>query len=256
MISKSIAEIKALWKGKQNGQPDFLLLEMQEPLCIPILEMISDSYTSCGADSCTENNIFAFKLRYCEPDSSFDELYRYAYELEAAGGFHGKFKGIAVIDISEWCGNEKSVYFDAFIAYLFDHSEGLYYIFTSESDQSLNMEKMYSKLAEYFHIHRAEIDLYDEKILNPFVTAFFNDRNCLISADIIKEFCKTVRKSMKNHNSFRKVELLCEDLIKVNNKRINRTDFNRFMTMNSGFCITESIENNPLGITFLDERGK
>lgn len=257
MISKTIPEIQAVWKGAAKGQVPFLLLESQEPLCMPFLEILAAEQEKLG---CTRflpgNRVFAFKLRYCEPEASFDELQRYVYELENAGGFHGTFKGITAIDISEWCGNEQAEYFDAFLAYLHDHSDGLYFLFTAGTEQHRHLDAMHSKLAEYFHVHRAAIDLFHEDILLAYITGFFKSNHCQVPASIVKDVSKAVRNIMQDDHSFKKVKLLCDDMLQHAGKTFNRTAYRNFLAAHPAFRQTEEAQIHSLSIHFIEERGK
>ena len=122
-----------------------LLLELHEAMQFQTLSSLVGSCVDSKSDP------FIFSLRYCEPPEHFEELSRYIWELDEHTGTQGAFKGVSVINLSQWVGSEPSEYLDAFLAYLYDHQKHIRYVFTVPCE--CRYTAMKEKLEEYFEVH-------------------------------------------------------------------------------------------------------
>lgn len=263
MICKSFIDLCKFLKQATKSPPPFLFIESREPLCLPFLEMLAKELKKHESIKfLTERKIFTFNLRFCEPSTYFNELHQYVYELQNAGGFHENFKGLVSVDLSEWCGQEDAEYLDAFLAYLHDHNEGLYFVFGINKKQHHHAEKMYRKLTEYFHIKRAEINLFHREILVPYMKSCFELNSCQVPDSIVNHFAGVVEGIAKGHFSFNQVKLLCEEMMnhscKKHDRKVQKQAYIRYLSDHSFLELSKTQEtaDNLLGISFTDERGK
>lgn len=263
MIYKSFIDLNNYLKEAAKGTPSFLFIESQEPLCLPFMEMLSEKLEKHeNVKFLTERKVFTFNLRFCEPSTYFNELHQYVYELQDAGGFHGDFKGLVAVDLSEWCGQEDAEYLDAFLAYIHDHNEGLYFVFGINEKQHHHAEHIYKKLTEYFHIKRAEINLFHREILVPYMKSCFELNSCQVPDSIVEHFAGVVEDVAKGDFSFNQVKLLCEEMLdhscKKHSHKVLKQAYIRYL---SDHLFLESnakkeTSDNFLGILFAEERGK
>ena len=92
-------------------------------------------YKNQVLDSMEERRILYYRIGYCSAsDSRFTDFRNLVYRLKTACGYHGKFRGVLVLDITEWEKHSKENYFDVLLCYLADIREDVYTVFCMNTD--------------------------------------------------------------------------------------------------------------------------
>ena len=68
------------------------------------------------------------KCDYVFPYDKFDGLRRYILSVKDNTGLRDSFRGYIALDLTEWTDHVDEDYFNIFIMYLADHSEGIHYM--------------------------------------------------------------------------------------------------------------------------------
>lgn len=91
---------------------------------------------------------------------AIQELYNY---VRNAGGYYGSYRGIILVDVSEWCGHFREKLFDVFLAYLADQrANGLMpFICADFCEPEAEMQTLEAVISSYFCVTRVVIGAKD-----------------------------------------------------------------------------------------------
>ena len=180
--------------------------------------------------------------------SVVQELYNY---IMSAGGYYGPYRGILLVDVSEWIVHSRNKYFDIFLSYLADQRmEGLIPFFCANcSDPISDMQAFEAVISSYFssfRIYYGVEELYGyayamltgEGILlsegaNHYLESFIRESMCsplFHGTESIRHICESIthrcRSGQDNislDESFLKeiiTNLGCLDIYKDNSKKV------------------------------------
>lgn len=224
---------------KIKNSCDTYLIETQEPLNIYFLSQL------LGNDS----KIFRFLMKHSDIDERFSELARYVSELDEASGREGVFKGYAVIELTEWINDVYSDYLDAFIAYLYDHSKYINYIFVVDSKGNNHSDRLSGKLTEYFNIESYKINLYDKNFISEYISNYFSKIDITIKSTVSDKISHKITELSENPDfSFSRISLICDALINFarteNKKSVTELMLKNFIKSEKFKSYTKKLSEN------------
>ncbi len=175
MTQDSILNIENTWKKikKKHGRDAAMLMP------IPVIysasatdaeritkELAGFIYTAKIAEKTNsghEDYLF-FAAAYSAPhNKNFPAIQELYYHVRDAGGYYGSYRGIILVDVSEWRGHFKDKYFDVFLAYLADcRLNGLIPFFYADCCNSdAEMRTLDAVITSYFSIVRVNVSAAD-----------------------------------------------------------------------------------------------
>lgn len=225
-------------------------------MSVPVLLAMNDEPDRSVIKEYVGNkNLFMFTLGYCEPPESFCEIIRYKRELDIAAGRKRSFSGTVVIDLSKWTGSEDSVYFDAFLAYLYDNDHGISYIFAVNS---LDCNAIYKKLSEYFAVDMIQLNVCKGQLLHEHIKDYFLNKKVNISGPALKFLCSVLEEYAEERAfNIRRLETICDRLISVSkDKIVDEAQVRKFSASENIDKCSKYEMSCSFGITALEERAE
>lgn len=162
-----------------------------------------------------EQPFFEFRLEYCHPHESFKELQRFHEQIKCAAGFRNQYKGVIGIELDEWLGHYDEKYFKVFMEYLEENSDEWLLIFSIESDDEEERQKMYQFLAMYFRLELVELELPSVEAYTSYVCAGINK----YGFDIEEKDIKTLQESIsilresRYFDGYKSMNRLIQDIV-------------------------------------------
>ena len=95
---------------------------------------------------------FEFYLNYCDPKSYFDEIPRFIREVTYAAGFRNEFKGLILVEISEWMDHCTEKHFINFLEYLSDNSDNWLIVLSLPDREPEKVERMLSVVSAFLRL--------------------------------------------------------------------------------------------------------
>ncbi len=95
---------------------------------------------------------FEFYLNYCEPQNYFDEIPRFIREVTNAAGFRNEFKGLILVEISEWMNHCTEKHFINFLEYLSDNSDNWLIVLSLPDREPDKVERMLSVVSAFLRL--------------------------------------------------------------------------------------------------------
>lgn len=125
-------------------------------------ELSEIMYKNQVLDSMEERRILYYRIGYCATtDSRFTEFRNLVCRLKTACGYHGEFRGVLVLDITEWEKHSKENYFDVLLCYLADIREDVYTVFCMENDPTYEGRNVCRKISQYFRLNMVDLTKTD-----------------------------------------------------------------------------------------------
>ena len=101
---------------------------------------------------------FEFYLNYCEPKNYFDEIPRFIREVTNAAGFRNEFKGLILVEISEWMDHCTEKHFINFLEYLSDNSDNWLIVLSMPDRDSEKVERMRSVVSAFLRLEIVNVE--------------------------------------------------------------------------------------------------
>ena len=100
---------------------------------------------------------FEFYLNYCEPQSDFAEIPRFIREVVSAAGFRNEFKGIILVEISEWLGHCTEKHFINFLEYLSDNSDNWLVVLSMPDRDAAAVDRMLAVVSAFLRVETIRV---------------------------------------------------------------------------------------------------
>ena len=142
---------------------------------------------------------------------AIQELYD---QVRVAGGYYGSYRGILLIDISEWRGHFRDRYFDIFLSYIADLRmyDLIPFIYSNCPETKSEMHTLEAVLSSYFTVTQISIGAKD---LCKYAVSLLEDQKIQIdnsARSYLEDFLQESTKSALFHGS-ESVRHICERVI-------------------------------------------
>lgn len=100
---------------------------------------------------------FEFYLNYCEPRDYFDEIPRFIREVDNAAGFRNEFKGIILVDISEWLNHGTEKHFLNFLEYISDNSDNWLVVLSVSDKDTDQVDQLLAVVSAFLRLETVRV---------------------------------------------------------------------------------------------------
>lgn len=173
-------------------------------------------YKNQVLDSMEEQRILYYRIGYCDAtDSQFTDFRNLVYRLKTACGYHGKFRGVLVLDITEWEKHSKENYFDVLMCYLADTREDVYTLFCIDTDPTCEDKAVCCKISQYFRLNIVDLTKIEAVEYFQFVLEKFRKNRVGIeqeAEDILLKYIEKMREN-KSFRGYETVRRMSEEMV-------------------------------------------
>ena len=146
-------------------------------------------------------------------EKNFPMIQEFYEQVRNAGGYYGSYRGIVLVDVSEWCGHFREKYFDVFLAYLADmRLNGVIpFIYTNYCDSESAMQELETVVSFYFDIRRICVN---EKDLSHYAVSLLEEQEIRVDESIrpyLEDFFRESKKSDLFHGT-ESVRHICREV--------------------------------------------
>lgn len=221
-------------------------------------------YKNQVLDSMEERRILYYRIGYCSAsDSRFTDFRHLVYRLKTACGYHGKFRGVLVLDITEWRKHSNENYFDVLLCYLADLREDVYTVFCMDTDPGCEDRDVCRKISQYFRLNMVDLKKNDTAEYFQFIREKLWANKVGIEQDAERVLLKYIEK-MKENKSFcgyetvRRMaeEMICHFYLYTSGNRKMTADFvsHFFKTTGMDKDAGKGEQRNKMGFHYTGER--
>jgi len=161
-----------------------------------------------------ETDFMEFHFEYCPEGTNFPELNRFAESMDRAAGYRSDFKGVVCIELDEWLDYYKEKYFNIFMEYLEENCDNWLIIFSVDGLDNKKVDELYSYLAMYFRLDRADLSMPSEKEYMDYLEGVLQKNSFTISKAAHTTLTKTVAALKKNplFDGYKSLNRLAQDI--------------------------------------------
>ena len=196
-------------------------------------ELSEIMYKNQVLDSMEERRILYYRIGYCSAsDSRFTDFRNLVYRLKTACGYHGEFRGVLVLDITEWEKHSKENYFDVLLCYLADIREDVYTVFCMDTDPTCEDRETCRKISQYFRLNMVDLTKADTAEYFQFVLEKFRKSRVGIEQEaehVLSRYIEKMRenKSFCGYETVRRMaeEMVCQFYFYTSENRKMTADF-------------------------------
>lgn len=165
-------------------------------------------------DFAGEVDFMEFHFEYCPEGTNFPELNRFVESMDRAAGFRSSFRGVVCIELDEWFDYYKEKYFNIFMEYLEENCDNWLIIFSVDGLDNKKVDELYSYLAMYFRLDRADLSMPSEKEYVDYLEGVLAENSFTISKKAHAVLTKTVASLKKNplFDGYKSLNRLAQDI--------------------------------------------
>ena len=158
---------------------------------------------------------FEFYLNYCEPHKYFEEIPRFIREVVSAAGFRNEFKGIILVEISEWLEHCTEKHFINFLEYLSDNSDNWLVVLSLPDRDPAAVERMLSVVSAFLRVETIRVAPPTTEDLMDYLKEQLSLYGMTLSTDAETLLCGTIAALMKNefYDGYKTVRNLGRDIV-------------------------------------------
>lgn len=169
---------------------------------------------------------FEFYLNYYDPNSYFDEIPRFIREVTHAAGFRNEFKGLILIEISEWMDHCTEKHFINFLEYLSDNSDNWLILLSLPDREPEKVERMLSVISAFLRLEVVNVAAPTDVELMAFLKEQLGLYGMTLLSDAEAILTETIRLLMQHefYDGYKTVRNLGRDIVySVYSNRRKRT---------------------------------
>ncbi len=193
------------------------------------LRLISEYLYNVGfMDFYGDVKFIEFYLEYCMPGDDVYELKRLIEQLRNAAGFRNEFRGIVVIDITQWadCTHEEN--FIKILDYLTVIDEHVCLIFTADNFKTDQVVKAQKVLNAFCRVRNIDFFYPSAKEFAHYCTNILKQYNLSLDDSAQNLICESIEQLMKSEYfyGYKTVNRLCLDIafeLNSSTKQCNET---------------------------------
>jgi hypothetical protein len=158
---------------------------------------------------------FEFYLNYCEPRSYFDEIPRFIREVSNAAGFRNEFKGLILVEISEWMDHCTEKHFINFLEYLSDNSDNWLVVLSVSDRDTEKVDRMLGVVSAFLRLEIIHVEPPTETELMAFLKEQLALYGMTLSMDAEKLLAETIGLLMQHefYDGYKTVRSLGRDIV-------------------------------------------
>ena len=169
---------------------------------------------------------FEFYLNYCDPQNYFDEIPRFIREVTYAAGFRNEFKGLILVEISEWMDHCTEKHFINFLEYLSDNSDNWLIVLSLPDRDPEKVDRMLSVVSAFLRLEVVNVAAPTEVELMAFLKEQLGLYGMTLMSDAEAVLTETIRILMQHefYDGYKTVRNLGRDIVySVYSNRRKRT---------------------------------
>ena len=158
---------------------------------------------------------FEFYLNYCEPHNYFEEIPRFIREVVSAAGFRNEYKGIILVEISEWLGHCTEKHFINFLEYLSDNSDNWLVVLSMPDRDPEAVERMLAVVSAFLRVETIRVAPPTTDDLMDYLKEQLSLYGMTLSSDAETLLRRTITALMKNefYDGYKTVRNLGRDIV-------------------------------------------
>jgi hypothetical protein len=158
---------------------------------------------------------FEFYLNYCEPQRDFAEIPRFIREVVSAAGFRNEYKGIILVEISEWLGHCTEKHFINFLEYLSDNSDNWLVVLSMPDRDAAAVDRMLAVVSAFLRVETIRVAPPTTEDLMDFLKEQLALYGMTLNGDAENLLCGTIAALMENefYDGYKTVRNLGRDIV-------------------------------------------
>ena len=129
--------------------------------------------------------------------------------------FRGKYKGVLVLDLTEWLEHSKEVYFGVLMNYLAEQREDIFVFFHARTKKLEKIEDMVSQMRKYFHLDIFDFTEENRDVYVEYAKSIFKEQGRFVRKSAEKELENCIERLMRTRGfgGFESVKYMTEEIV-------------------------------------------